>query len=176
MILLLPPLILLALLALAYLISALPISLTSAPFVPVPTRDVAVMVRLSGLVVGQRVMDLGSGDGRLVLAFARNGVAADGVELQPLLVWWSRFRGMTLRARSQSGSIGVMRIWRQDLWTVDVGSYDAVVFYALPKMMERLKAKLETELRPGARVVSYAFPVPGWEPERVEGRVFVYQR
>jgi len=146
-----------------------------APYVPSRRRELTRMLRVAAIRPGERVVDLGSGDGKIVLAAARAGAEAFGVERQPLLVLISRLRaglkGLSARARFRTGNL-----FHADLRTADV-----VFCYLLPKAMARLHEKLERELKPGARVVASAFAIRAWEPAIVDrdgetAPIFLYRR
>lgn len=127
-----------------------------APYVPTPPEVVEGMLDMAGLRAGQRLIDLGSGDGRIPRAAARRGATALGVEIDSDLV---------ARARSLTRLEGLeerARFVRDDLFTVSVRDADVVTLYLLPALNERLKPKLLNEMKPGARVVSHAFDMGDW--------------
>jgi len=133
------------------------------PFVTTPLEVVDRMLRLAQTGPQDFVIDLGSGDGRIVIAAARDfGARALGVELDGVLVELARERaraaGVTGRAAFEQG----------DVLHAEVSRATVVTAYLLPGLMERLRAKLLTELAPGARIVSHAFVMPGWRPDRSE--------
>jgi SAM-dependent methyltransferase len=109
---------------------------------------------------GDHVVDLGSGDGRIVVAAAREfGAHATGVEIDPLRVLWARawirLAGVADRAR----------IVRGNMYTFDVSDADVVILFLSPTANLRLQDRLRASLRPGARVVSYYHPIWGWKPD-----------
>jgi SAM-dependent methyltransferase len=130
------------------------------------------MLRLADLKPGQTVVDLGAGDGRVVIHAARRfGARAYGVEIDPVrctianAIIWSR--GLRDRARV---------VWG-DMFAFDVSQADVVTLYLLPGTNQRMRSHLSAKLRPGARVVSHAFSVPGWLPTVTDEqrRLFVYE-
>lgn len=126
----------------------------SAPFVPTGRREIAWILREVAEVQPQEIFyDLGSGDGRVVRAAARLGARATGLEQSSALVWWSR-----LLARG-CGIFVMGNYLKEDLRGADV-----IFCYLMPGAMEKLKEKFERELKPGARVISRAFKIPGWTP------------
>lgn len=129
------------------------------PYVPTPPEVVEGMLDMAGVKAGERLIDLGSGDGRIPMAAARRGASALGVEIDSRLVTRARslaqFAGLEDRARFQ----------RADLFTVSLREADVVTLYLLPRVNARLRPKLLTELRPGARVVSHAFDMGDWTPD-----------
>ncbi|CAK9104696.1 unnamed protein product [Durusdinium trenchii] len=116
--------------------------------------------RLQGLQ-GLRLVDFGSGDGRIVAAAASKGMVATGYELNPYLVLWSRLRNWRrLRSAPGSGSL----LWA-NAWSANLRDVDVVTVYGRPgdNFMELTAKKLDKELPPHAAVVSHFFDVPGWE-------------
>ncbi|WP_447727123.1 class I SAM-dependent methyltransferase [Sphingomonas koreensis] len=129
------------------------------PYVPTPPEVVQGMLDMAGLTAGERLIDLGSGDGRIPRAAARRGASALGVEIDA---------GLVARARSLARLEGLeerARFVRDDLFTVSLRDADVVTLYLLPDVNERLKPKLLSEMKPGARVVSHAFDMGDWPPE-----------
>lgn len=147
---------------------ALPLLARGAPFVPTGRQTTEVMLNLAGLRAGESFLDIGSGDGRIVIAAARRGSRAHGVELNPWLVAWARWRarvnGMGERATFSCGN----------LWRHDCSAYDVVSVYGLGPIMRALERKLQRELKPGARVVSHAFTFPTWQAARTQDGVYLY--
>lgn len=139
-------------------------------FVPMPRAAVPRVISLLALQKGEKAVDVGSGDGRLLIALAEAGAEAHGFEHNLLLVWRSR------RAIIKAGlSERTFAHW-SDFWKEDFSRFDAVTIYGIPYIMRRLQKKLRAELRSGARVVSYAFPFPNWQPVSSDNRVFLYQQ
>ena len=131
------------------------------PYVPTPQKVVEAMLDLAGVGAGDLVMDLGSGDGRIVLTAAtRHRASGIGVDIDQELVD---------RANHSARSLGVgdrVRFMKQDVETVDVSKAIVVTLYLLPGMMSILRPKLLRELRPGTRIVSHDFEFGEWKPDR----------
>ncbi len=139
-----------------------------ATFVPSAPAKVEFMIKLLAVKSGELAADLGSGDGRIVIALAEAGAIAHGYEINPLLVWWSR------RNISQAGLQRRAFIHLKSFWGKDLAAFDVVVVYGIGYIMKKLGQKLKRELKPGARVVSFAFPLPGWQEEKKEAGVYLY--
>jgi len=137
------------------------------PFVPTPQEVVDKMVELAGVKKGDLVYDLGSGDGRIVITAAKKGAKAVGYEIDGDLVKQSRDN---IRKASVQE---LAEIRQQDILTVDLSAASVVTMYLLPDVNLQLKPKILSQLKPGSRVVSHAFDMGDWKPdrtERVEGR------
>lgn len=138
---------------------------------PTDPGKISRLVRLAGVSPGDRACDLGSGDGRLVLACARVGATAVGLEANPMLVWWSRY--LIYRA----GLRGHASIEQKNFWHCDLSPYSLVVVFGVGgKMMVELERKLMAELKPGARVVSNGFPLPTWPLAGRDGSLYLYRK
>ena len=137
------------------------------PFVPSPQEVVDKMIELAGVKQGDVVYDLGSGDGRIVITAAKRGARAVGFEIDPDLVRESR---ENIR---KAGVEELAEIRNQDILTVDLSPASVVTMYLLPDVNLKLKPNLLSQLKPGSRVVSHAFDMGDWKPdrnERVSGR------
>lgn len=141
-----------------------------APFVPTRHSAVARMVDLARVRPGEKAADIGSGDGRIVIAAARAGAVAHGFEINPVLVWWSRYK---IR---QAGLEHTAFVHWGSFWRKNFGEFDVVTVFGINRIMEELEKKLQKELRPGARVISYVFVFPTWKYERKDSAIFVYTR
>jgi len=132
------------------------------PFVPSPQVVVDKMVELAGVKKGDVVYDLGSGDGRIVIAAAKKGARAVGFEIDPELVGESRAN------IKKAGVQDLAEIRNQDILTVDLSPASVVTMYLLPDVNLKLKPNLLSQLKPGSRVVSHSFDMGDWKPDRVE--------
>ena len=131
------------------------------PFVPTPRPIVRRMLEVAGTTPGERLIDLGAGDGRIVIAAAQEfGARALGVELHPDRFALIRNSSVSLKPNLQA--------LRQNFFQTDLSNADIVTMYLLPSVNEALRKKLERELRSGARVVTHDFSMPEWTPSRVE--------
>jgi 2-polyprenyl-3-methyl-5-hydroxy-6-metoxy-1,4-benzoquinol methylase len=139
-----------------------------AIFVPTDEKTVENIVRLLNIRPGMEVVDLGSGDGRIVVALARAGAEATGFENNPILFFWSWIKIKRL-------GLPHAQIKFRSFWATDLGQFDAVVVFGMTHIMKRLEVKLAQELRPGAFVISNIFRFPNWPIEREEGSLRVYR-
>ncbi len=134
-----------------------------APFVPSPSLVVEYMLKLADLKSGEVLFDLGSGDGRTVIMAAKSfGARGVGVEMR---------EDLAKKAMSNIHEKGLedkVVIINDDMFNVTLASADVVYLYLTTSANERIKPKLEGDLKKGARVVSHDYEITGWKPERVE--------
>jgi SAM-dependent methyltransferase len=128
-------------------------------WIPTPEATVERMLDMAGVGAGDVVIDLGSGDGRTVIAAARRGARALGIEYNPDLVALSR------RAAAQAGVAGRAAFVHGDMFEADISQATALVLFLLPEHLARLKPRF-LALKPGTRVVSNTYEIGGgWEPD-----------
>lgn len=134
-----------------------------APYYPTPETVVEKMLELGGLKPGEKMFDLGSGDGRIVILAARKFRAdAVGVEIDPDL-----YRESLERIR-KLGLLKTAHIIHGDLLKQDYSSADLITVYLFPEAIDsQVQPLLDRQLKKGARVVSHDFPFRNWTPERV---------
>ena len=132
------------------------------PFVPTPQEVVDKMLETAEVKKGDVVYDLGSGDGRIVITAAKKyGVRAVGFEIDPDLIKKSR---ENIR---KEGVQQLAEIRQQDILTVDVSGATVVTMYLLPDVNLQLRPTLLRQLKPGSRIVSHAFDMGDWKPDKV---------
>ena len=155
--------------------------LVAAPWVPCMSRDLERIKRLAGLKPGQKMADIGAGNAKVLIALAANAAGGNEligyeISLLPYLlgklgIFFSRFsRGSRL---SQSfcggqGSKNKVKLRYSDFTRQPLRQFDVVYCFLMPKFLLKFKAKLEKELKPGSKFISYVFPVPGWTPTLVD--------
>jgi ubiquinone/menaquinone biosynthesis C-methylase UbiE len=147
-------------------------------FAPTPEEVARSMMQVARLQRGEIFYDLGSGDGALLIMAAKEfGARAVGVEIQKKMVAYSVRRIRSLGLES------VIKVVRGDFFEADIIDADVLALYMIPEALRRLRSKLERELKRGARVVVYKYPVEGWKPkeihdavsEREEAKIFLYE-
>ena len=134
-----------------------------APFVPSPIPVVQRMLQLAELLPGEVLFDLGAGDGRTVMMAAKTfGARAVGVELREDLA------KKALSTINDNGLTDRVTIVNGDMFNVNLTSADVVFLYLTTSANEKIRPKLETELKQGVRVVSHDYEIVGWRPLKVE--------
>lgn len=131
-----------------------------APYRATPIAAVERMLDLAAVRAGTNLLDLGSGDGRIVIAAARRGAIACGIDIDPDRV---------AQARAAAEGAGVEARFEQgDLFAAELAEVDVVTLFLLTHVNAWLEGRLKRQLRPGARVAGYAFPMRNWPPAAEE--------
>ena len=142
-----------------------------APWVPAKKADIERILQLVELKEGVKFYDLGAGDGRLIAEAAKKGAEAVGYEIAIVPYFIAKLRILFLNKKTRC------KIIYKDFWFVDLKDADVIYFFLMPKTIEKLKPKLEKELKRGAMVISYIFPINGWEAlktDKNKGRSSIY--
>jgi tRNA G37 N-methylase Trm5 len=132
-------------------------------FVPTPHEVVDAMLAMARVKDGDVLYDLGSGDGRIPIAAAKKyKVRAVGIDIDPQRI---------KEARANATAAGVtdrVTFKQEDLFKTQFADATVVTLYLLPALNEKLRPRLLSELKPGTRIVSHAFLMGGWKPERTQ--------
>ncbi len=140
------------------LISAAYAAFRGAPWVPTHKPDLERIKNLLDLKEGENFVELGCGTGRVCHYIDRETKArSNGVELSLLQYLFAR-------------ASGPAKIHLQDAFSHPMSEYDGVYVFLMPETYEKIKPKFEKELKRGARVVSYVWPIGGWEPKTIDER------
>jgi SAM-dependent methyltransferase len=135
------------------------------PWVPTPDILVQKMLDMAKLTPDDYVIDLGSGDGRMVIAAAKRGARGHGVEYNPKMVEYSN------RAAAKAGVADRARFVQGDMYKADISKATVLPLFLLSENLQVLTPKF-LELRPGTRIVTNGFEIPAWrydETETVQG-------
>ncbi len=147
---------------LIFLVSLAYAAASGAPWVPTKKNDLNRIHKLLNLKEGEKFVELGCGNGRVCRHLATKNPNSEihGVELSLLqyLVAVGQAAATRSRAKYRFGNV----------FGKDLNQYDAVYMFLMPETYEKIEPKLREELKPGTRVVSYVWPIPGWEPESID--------
>ena len=148
-----------------------PVVVRGAPWTPTPRETVRKMLELANVTQDDTVVDLGSGDGRIIIMAAKEfGAKAIGIEVDPFRIMWSH------RNVQRSGVQEKVQVVKGNFFDLDLSEATVVTVFQRVGTNNRLKAKLTSELNPGTRVVSYLHLFEGWSPvEAVEdSKIYLY--
>jgi len=134
-----------------------------APYVPTPQDVVERMLTVAGVNKNDVVVDLGSGDGRLVVTAAKQfGARGIGVDIDPARISEGRANA------KQAGVESLVEFRQQDALQADISQATVVTLYLLSSSNVKLRPRLLSQLKPGARIVSHQFGMGDWTPDKVE--------
>lgn len=139
-----------------------------SPYAPTKRDPREAIFALAGAKPGELLVDLGSGNGGVLIAAADRGIRARGVEINPFWVWYARWR---IRRR---GLAHLAAVTRGDMFTYPIADADIIFMYLVPVAMARLAPRLRSEAAPGTRIIVNRFPLPGWIPVREQNEIFLY--
>jgi cyclopropane fatty-acyl-phospholipid synthase-like methyltransferase len=142
--------------------------LIQVPYVPSTWHKIEVMLELAQTKPGEKMADLGSGDGRIIMAFAERGVESHGFEINPDLALLAESKILDANLDERAF------IHITDFWKVDLSSFNTVVIYGMTSIMNELELKLKKELKPGSKVLSAIFHFPEWKPTAQKDNVLLY--
>ncbi|MBI3624467.1 class I SAM-dependent methyltransferase [Candidatus Saccharibacteria bacterium] len=140
--------------------------LFGAPFLPTLKAQIPKALQLIDLKPGETLLELGSGDGRVLIAAAEQGLRVVGYELNPILFLYS-----WLKTRRYGGQVRV--IWG-NYWFKEWPPVDGIFVFLLQPYMRRLNKKIVHSCRRPVKVVSFAFHIPGHQPTKTNGGLFLY--
>jgi len=139
-----------------------------AIYFPTRKESIRTMARMAEVKPGQKLVDIGSGDGRILIAFAKMGLETHGYEINPLLVRQSQ------RAIKKAGLLGKAFVHHKSFWHADLSQFDIVTVYGIGKIMDPLAEKLKNELKPGAKILSNVYTFPKLKEVERDGYVRMY--
>lgn len=142
-------------------------ALLGAPYLPIMRRETQGLLALAELKPGQTLIDLGSGDGRLLRAAAAQDIRCIGYEINPFLVLISRIVCWRYRR--------LITIHLANFWHVKLPPADIIYVFLIDRYMARLDRKLTAELTQPTRVISFVFAIPGRTPARHNANTYIYE-
>ena len=138
------------------------------PYVATKREKIATIIKLAAIKKGETVIDLGSGDGRLLLVSAQKGARAIGYEINPFLVLLTQFRARRI-------STGEVIIKRQNLWKANLSVADVVFVYGRKKTMQKFEDFVYKNAKRGTRIIVNTNPFPNKKPQKIEKGIFLYK-
>lgn len=146
-------------------------SIFGAPYAGSSKKHIKIMIDLAGIKKGQTVVDLGSGDGRVLIAAAKmhQDVKLIGFEIDIFLYLLSK------RKIKRSGLDQRIKIYRKNYWRENINYADAVFLFLIPYQMGRMENKLKKELKPGAKIISNGFKFKKLVPIESVNSIYLYK-
>jgi len=149
-----------------YLTYSIWATISGAPFVPSTKVRVKKMIEMAKLKPGDKVVDLGSGEGRVVMAASKHCTKSVGVEINPFLYWVSK-----IRAKGKKN----IEFRNESLWKTDLSEFNLIFIYFIPHRMKKLEKKIRREMKSGSRIISNGFIFPDWQYLRKDDNIYSYE-
>lgn len=141
-------------------------AILGAPYLPIHGSDADKLLDLADVKPGQRLIDLGSGDGKLLVAAAKRGIHATGYEINPILWLISYLRLRPYRK--------LARVYCRNFWRVALPPADVIYVFLIERYMVKLDDKMNAEVHTPTKLISYVFQIPGRSPVRSNKNSYVY--
>ncbi len=145
--------------------------ISGAPWYPTKKREVNRLLELAEIKKGERFYDLGCGDGRMVFAAAKKGAVVEGIEIALFPFFLAKIRRLFQKEREN------IKISYKNMWKVDLSDADVIYIFLLPESYERMRNKIEKEVKKGTRIIVSAWPMKKWIPIKEikeKGRTSIY--
>ena len=139
-----------------------------APFQPSSKKEIKNIIKLANIKKTDKIVDLGSGTGKLVIELAKTGAEVHGYEINPLLVWWSRRKIKRLGLKKAF-------IHKKSFWDVDLKKFDVIAVFQIYYIMKKLGNKIRKEAKENVRIVSNTWKLPGKKPVKKLSNVYLYK-
>ena len=142
-----------------------------APYEPSRGKALKSIIKFTNPKFGDKIAELGSGDGRICIALAKNlqKIEIHGFEINPFLVWISR------RKIKKLGLQNKIKIYWKNFFKEDLSRYNKIVMFQFNTITNKLSKKFKKELKPGSIIVSHWWKLPEWKIKKQIGRVYLYE-
>jgi len=140
-----------------------------APYEPSRGKSLKSIVKFTAPKSGDKIAELGSGDGRICIALAKRGADVFGFEINPFLVWSSR------RKIKKLGLQNKIKIYWKNFFKENLSKHNKIVMFQFNTITNKLSKKFKKELKPGSIIVSHWWKLPNWKIKKQEGRVYFYE-
>lgn len=152
-----------------------------APYDITRKKSLKNIIKLVNLKSGDKIAELGSGDGRVCIALAKSKPQSKftihGYEINPILVWISKRRIKKLNLQNK------IKIHWENFWNVNLSEFNKIIFFQFRSITKRLEEKFRMELKPKAKIISHNWKLPNWKIKRrlgkkglLEGEVYLYEK
>jgi 16S rRNA A1518/A1519 N6-dimethyltransferase RsmA/KsgA/DIM1 with predicted DNA glycosylase/AP lyase activity len=148
----------------------LPMAFWGAIYVKSQNQTIKEMILLAEIKPGDKAVDLGSGNGSIVIALAKAGAEAHGYEIDPYLVWLSK------KNIKKGGLENKAFIHWGNFWQKNFSDFDVVTVFGISYIMKSLETKLKKELKTNSKIISNSFVFPNWKPLKKINNTYLYKK
>lgn len=140
-----------------------------APFEPSHKKQLQKIIEFADVKKNEKIAELGSGDGRIVIELAKKGAIAHGFEINPLLVLYSRKK--IKEAKLEKNAF----IHWKNFWKTNLNTYDTIVLFQFKTIMKKLEKKLKNELKPNSKIISNEWKFPNFKLIKRKNKISLYK-
>ena len=140
-----------------------------APYEPSRGKALKNIIKFTNPKPGDKIAELGSGDGRICISLAKFGANVSGFEINPFLVWTSK------RKIKKLGLQNKIKIYWKNFFKENLSKYNKIVMFQFNTITNRLSKKFKKELKPGSIIVSHWWKLPRWKIKKKIGKVYLYE-
>ncbi|MBI5221384.1 MAG: hypothetical protein HY979_01085 [Candidatus Magasanikbacteria bacterium] len=140
------------------------------PFLPTHRKQARKMMDMAQIKPGMKMIDLGSGAGRLLFLAANMGAQATGYELNPFLFIWTKFVIFLTDKKDR------VKVFYRSIYEADIADADVIFLFLYPPHMKKLEAKIFSEAKPDVKILSYVFQFHNYKPIANEQGIFMYKK
>jgi hypothetical protein len=139
------------------------------PFVPSSDKAVEQMLSITNLKKTDKIADLGSGDGKILIALAKKGFKTDGFEINPLLIKKTKNKINKLKLNSKA------RVFHKNIFKINLSYYNVIMIYGNDRYLIKLEKKMKKEMKKNSIIISNNFKFPNWKPIKEKNNIRVYR-
>jgi 16S rRNA A1518/A1519 N6-dimethyltransferase RsmA/KsgA/DIM1 with predicted DNA glycosylase/AP lyase activity len=152
-----------------FVLSYIFIPIFGPPFVPSRKKAILQMIKLADPQKNDLLLDIGSGDGRIVLELAKLGFTVHGIEINPFFVLWSNLLLLL------NGKLDKARVYWANFNYYNYSKYNIIFCYLFPGTLQKLAPQFNQQLKPGAKIVSNTYIIKGWKEVARSDKIYLYQ-
>jgi ribosomal protein L11 methylase PrmA len=149
--------------------------LFGAPYLPSNRKETTTIVSFAkkySKKKNPKAIDLGSGNGKIILALSKSGIKSKGFEINPFLLWLTKLKIKLMKSKLKNQ----VSVSQRNFMLEDLSKYDIITIFQTNKMMKKLEGKLQKELKKGSIVISNEWKFPNWKIIRQEGQIYLYRK
>lgn len=149
--------------------------LFGAPYLPSNKKETSTIVSFAKKYCKKKnpkALDLGSGNGKLILALSKSGIESKGFEINPLLLWLTKLKIYFKKSKLKNK----VSVSQKNFMLENLNKYDIITIFQTKKMMKKLEGKLQKELKKGSIVISNEWKFPNWKFLKQEGQIYLYRK
>jgi len=149
--------------------------LFGAPYMPSNRKETSSIISFAkkySKKKNPKALDLGSGNGKLILALSKSGIESHGFEINPLLVWLTKLKIYLKKSRLKNK----ISVSQENFMLENFSKYDIITIFQNNRMMKKLEGKLQKELKKGAIIISNEWKFPNWKFIKQDGQIYLYRK